>query len=48
MYTSYQVLRILAGGGMTVAEQREADEQLGRFVAGLSRSAIFRKVGRPV
>jgi hypothetical protein len=70
MYVSYQVLRILAGDRMTAAEQREADEQQGRIVAGLSqsrrrlaertralaraltpaghRSAIFRKVGRPV
>jgi hypothetical protein len=38
MYVSYQVLRSLAGDGMTAAEQREADEQLGRTVAALSRS----------
>jgi hypothetical protein len=38
MYVSYQVLRVLAADGMTAAEQREADEQLGRLVAALSRS----------
>lgn len=38
MYVSYQVLRILAGDGVTTAEQRAADEELGRIVAALSRS----------
>jgi hypothetical protein len=39
MYVSYQVLRILAADRMTAAEQRQADEQLGRIVAALSQSA---------
>ena len=38
MYLPYQVLRALAPEGMTPAEQRVADEQLGRIAAGLSRS----------
>jgi hypothetical protein len=38
MYVSHQALRILAPDGMTAAEQREADEQLGRIAAALSRS----------
>jgi hypothetical protein len=37
MYLSSQALRILAPGGLTAAEQREADEQAGRIVAALSR-----------
>jgi len=38
MYVSHQALRILAADRMTAAEQREADEQLGRIVAALSQS----------
>ena len=38
MYLPYQVLRALAPEGMTPADQRAADEQLGRIAAGLSRS----------
>ena len=38
MYVSHQALRILAGDGMTTAQQREADDQLGRIIAALSRS----------
>jgi hypothetical protein len=45
---SHQALRILGGDSMTAAEQRQADEQLGRIVAALSRSRRrFRKVGQP-
>jgi hypothetical protein len=48
MYVSHQALRILGGDRMTAAEQRQADEQLGRIVAALSRSRRrFRKVGQP-
>jgi hypothetical protein len=47
MYLSHQALRILAGEGLTTAEQREADAQLGRIVAALSRRGRrFRKVGQ--
>jgi len=38
MYQPYQVLRASGPEGMTPAEQRAADEQLGRIAAGLSRS----------
>jgi hypothetical protein len=38
MYVSHQALRILGRDSMTAAEQREADEQLGRIVVGLSWS----------
>jgi hypothetical protein len=38
MYVSYQVMRILAADRMTAAEQRQADEQLGRIAAALSQS----------
>lgn len=38
MYVSYQVLRILAADRMTAAEQRLADEQLGRIAAALYQS----------
>lgn len=38
MYLPHQVLRAPAPGGMTPAEQRAADEQLGQIAAGLSRS----------
>jgi hypothetical protein len=37
MYLSYQILGNLARREMTTAQQREADEQLGRVVAGLAR-----------
>jgi hypothetical protein len=37
MYLSYQVLRHAATGGVSPAEQRAADEQLGRLAAGVSR-----------
>jgi hypothetical protein len=38
MYVSYQVLRILAADRMTAAEQRQADDQVGRIAAALSQS----------
>jgi hypothetical protein len=38
MFVSYQILRCLAPDGMTAAEQREADEQLGRIAAAVSQS----------
>ena len=38
MYVSYQVMRSLAADRMTAAEQRQADEQLGRIVSALSQS----------
>jgi hypothetical protein len=37
MYLSCQALRVLAPGGLTAAEQREADDQVGRIVAALSQ-----------
>ncbi len=37
MYIPYLMLRNLAPGAMTAAEQRAADEQLGRIVAVLAR-----------
>jgi hypothetical protein len=48
MYVPHQALRVLAGDRLTTAQQREADAQLGRIVAALSRSRRFRKVGQPV
>jgi hypothetical protein len=38
MYMSHQALRILARDRMTAAEQRAADDQLGRIAAALSVS----------
>jgi len=38
MYMSHQALRTLSRDRMTAAQQREADERLGRIVAGLSWS----------
>ena len=38
MYVSNQALRLLARDRMTAAEQRAADDQLGRIVAALSQS----------
>jgi hypothetical protein len=38
MYVSHQALRILGRDRLTAAQQREADEQLGRMVAALTRS----------
>jgi hypothetical protein len=38
MYVPYQFLRVLAPDGITAAEQREADEQLGRMAAAVGRS----------
>jgi hypothetical protein len=37
MYMPYVMLRNLAPGGMTAAEQRQTDEQLGRLVAAMAR-----------
>jgi hypothetical protein len=37
VYLPYVMLRNLAPGGMTAAEQRAADEQLGRIVAAVAR-----------
>jgi hypothetical protein len=37
MYMSYQVLRHTATGGLPTAEQRAADEQLGRLAAAASQ-----------
>ena len=37
MYLSYQILRNLAPEPLTVAQQRAADDQLGRIAAALSR-----------
>ena len=40
MYVPYQVLRGQAPGGVAPAEQRRADEQLGRMAAALSASGL--------
>ena len=40
MYVPYQVLRGQTPGGMAPAEQRRADEQLGRLAAALSGSGL--------
>jgi hypothetical protein len=37
MYVPYEILRNLAPAGLTVVQQREADDQLGRIAAGLMR-----------
>lgn len=39
MYLSYQLLRNLAPQSITPAQQRAADEQLGRIAATLARRA---------
>jgi len=38
MYVSHQAMRTLSRDRMTAAQQREADEQLGRIAAALSPS----------
>jgi hypothetical protein len=38
MYISHQALRVMARDGMTPAEQRAADAQLGRIVAKMYQS----------
>jgi hypothetical protein len=38
MYVPYQFLRVLAPGGITAAEQREVNAQLGRMAAAVGRS----------
>jgi hypothetical protein len=37
MFVPYEILRNMQPAGLTVVQQREADDQLGRIAAGLMR-----------
>lgn len=37
MYVPYEIVRNLGPAGLTVVQQRQADDQLGRIAAGLMR-----------